>query len=98
MRYYLDAVKAKAILPKVEEMTDTLEQGYVHFRHMEENIVNDTQADMVYANMDSLYEGYKKSLELEAALKELASKLEEIDDICEYIAANFPGFWKQMNK
>lgn len=98
MKYYMEAMKVKAILPKAEEMTDMLEQGYVHFRHMEENLTSDSQADMVYENMDNLYSGYRRSHELETALKELADKLEEVDELCEYIARDFPGFWKKLNK
>lgn len=98
MRYYMESLKVKAILPKAEELTDMLEQGYVHYRHMEENLVSDSQAEMVYGNMDRLYDGYRKYHELETALKELADKLEEVDGLCEYIARDFPGFWKQLNK
>ena len=98
MRYYMEAVQVKAMIPKAEEMTDTLEECYAHYQRMEKNLSSDCQADMVYSNLDSLYNGYKRSHELETALKELANKLEEIDELCEYIAQEFPGFWKQLNK
>lgn len=92
------AFQVRRGIPKADDLTDMLEEGYVHFRHMAKETANEEAADVFDDNATSLYNASKKAYELSNLLNELSQKLEDLDSLLEYIQQEYPGFWKKFLK